>query len=84
MSVYVTVRDIDDIRDAIEALIEEAIEKHDSDLADDYEARLEEAHETIVDLEVALERAICERDEIIDELNQQIRDLHVELQGLDE
>lgn len=80
MSVYVTVRDIDDIRDVVQALINEAIEKHDSDLADDYEARLDEAHETIVDLE----RAICERDEIIDELNQQIRDLHVELQGLDE
>ncbi len=80
MSVFVTVRDIDDIRDVVQALINEAIEKHDSDLADDYEARLDEAHETIVDLE----RAICERDEIIDELNQQIRDLHVELQGLDE
>jgi uncharacterized coiled-coil DUF342 family protein len=80
MSVYVTVRDIDDIRDVVQALINEAIEKHDSDLADDYEARLDEAHETIVDLE----RAISERDEIIEELNQQIRDLHVELQGLDE
>ena len=80
MSVYVTVRDIDDIGDVVQALINEAIEKHDSDLADDYEARLDEAHETIVDLE----RAISERDEIIEELNQQIRDLHVELQGLDE
>lgn len=80
MSVYVTVRDIDDMREVVQALINEAIEKHESDLADDYEARLDEAHETIVDLE----RAICERDEIIDELNQQIRDLHVELQGLDE
>lgn len=80
MSVYVTVRDIEDIRDVVEALIEEAIEKHETDLADDYEARLDEAHETIVDLE----RAISERDEIIEELNQQIRDLHVELQGLDE
>ena len=80
MSVYVTVRDIDDIRDVVQALINEAIEKHDSDLADDYEARLDEAHESIRDLE----RAISERDEIIEELNQQIRDLHVELQGLDE
>ena len=80
MSVYVTVRDIDDIRDVVQALINEAIEKHDSDLSDDYEARLDEAQETIRDLE----RAISERDEIIEELNQQIRDLHVELQGLDE
>ena len=80
MSVFVTVRDIDDIRDVVQALINEAIEKHDSDLADDYEARLDEAHESIRDLE----RAISERDEIIEELNQQIRDLHVELQGLDE
>lgn len=80
MSVYVTVRDIDDIRDAIEALIEEAIEKNDSDLVEDYEARLDEAQERINELEIALQ----DRDEIIEELNQQIRDLHVELQGLDE
>lgn len=80
MSVYVTVRDIDDIRDVVQALINEAIEKHDSDLADDYEARLDEAQERINELEIALQ----ERDEIIEELNQQIRDLHVELQGLDE
>lgn len=80
MSVYVTVRDIDDIRDVVQALINEAIEKHDSDLADDYEARLDEAQERINELEIALQ----ERDEIIEEQNQQIRDLHVELQGLDE
>lgn len=80
MSVYVTVRDIDDIRDVVQALINEAIEKHEIDLTEEFESRLEEAQERIC----VLEEALQERNEIIEELNQQVRDLHLELQGLDE
>jgi predicted RNase H-like nuclease (RuvC/YqgF family) len=66
--VYIPIRHVEDIELAVKILIEEAVEKAEADLEDEYEERLTEKDEEILEL----------RQTVLT-LENEIRSLHKEL-----
>ena len=80
MSIYFSVRSVDDIQDVVQALINDAISKAEDDWIEEHQHELEDKDATIEELREFIDFQYSE----IAELKGIISDLQKELEGVDE